>query len=83
MKIALKYMKKKLSMPVLMAICILLLTACSKQEMHDFAEAHPLLMVLYGLVFLAIIVGLIRLIVGAFFTIVFYVLTFFLPFNLD
>lgn len=78
---------KRLSNPIFMTICILLLTACSKQEMHEFADAHPILMVIYGLALLAAIiaavVGIVGLVVSSVITAAFYVFTFFLPFNLN
>lgn len=79
-------MKKKTFIPVLMTICIFLLTACSKQEMHEFADAHPILMVIWGLVLLAAIIaaviGIVGFVVGSAITVAFYVFTFFLPFDL-
>lgn len=76
-------MKKKLSIPALMAFCMLLLTACSEQGMHEFADAHPILMILFGLALLAAIIAAVLGIIGLALGSVLYILTFFLPFNLD
>ena len=80
-------MKNTLFISVLITCCMLLFTACSTEEIHDYFNEHPVFTVLYALAFAALVISLVvwllRLIIGSALAILIFVLTFFLPFNFD
>lgn len=77
----------KITRVVAFLMLVMQLASCSAESAQEFAQAHPILMILYGL---ALIAALIAIVVGGIALIVtyagiaaFFVFTFFLPFHFD